>query len=390
MKYTLLLSACAIVLAGCSDDDSSSSGDNLQTINADNYEAILLDAVSVANLFALNTDVDTVQQLTTAIAPRALPLGSEDNPEELSSRGLTLASEETFEGGIRESYTCDAGGSIVLIRYDSEARHGFESDACYIGTDLYDGNYDSTTDLRGGYSNYNALSVTSPDGDSFSINGRYDWFDGRIGIDRNKVWSDTEYVSSDSMGELLRLTDLDRERRRTVSAPGFGDSLGDTAGYVALDDGSVGLVVPNNDTESVKAGVSFTSPATNSLGMTIEMDLALKDIYYTWYNQNTEDRDNFVNPDFPVIDLGSPLTIQALDSGDILSVEQTAQRGADAEWDGGSLLVTAPDGSHVSMGPSADNPSMVEVRVNNAEEPILRERSEGFQVSCPGQYDECG
>lgn len=104
----------------------------------------------MANLSALNMDADTVQQLIIAIAPRALPLGSADNPEELSSRGLTLASEEDFEGGIRESYTCDAGGSIVLVRYSGEARHGFESDACYIGTDLYDGNYDSATGLRSG------------------------------------------------------------------------------------------------------------------------------------------------------------------------------------------------------------------------------------------------
>ena len=277
----------------------------------------------------------------------------------------------------------------MLVRYDGEARHSFESDACYIGTDLYDGGYDSTTGLRGGYSSYDALSVTYPEGGGFSINGRYDWNDGRVGVQRSKGWNATDYVSTDAMGELLRLTDLEHERKNSSTAPGFDTDLGDTAGYVSLDDGAVGVVVPNNDTESVEGGFTFTFPATNGQNMTIEMELALEDNYYTWYNQNPEERIDFIVPEFPVIDLGSPLTVQVLDSGEVLSVEQTAQRGAAAEWDSGSLSVTAPDGSHVSMSPSADDLSMVEVRVNDAEEPILRERSEGFQVSCPGQYDEC-
>lgn len=52
MEYTVLFSACLIAPAGSSDDDSLPSDDStpsigeLQTINDDNYEAILLEAVS--------------------------------------------------------------------------------------------------------------------------------------------------------------------------------------------------------------------------------------------------------------------------------------------------------------------------------------------------------
>ena len=358
-------------------DPSSKSG-----ITMDNHEAVLREAVTATNLTALLADAERVDALSSALL-------AEEASDGLGARGVTFVSEEPFDDGVRKRYGCDAGGTMVLSVYrdDRPGRYAdLAFDDCALGADRYDGGYFTSSfnfELR--EDAFDAFTATFADGSGFSIDGDRERTSSR-GFDiEADTWTDTDYRHRDADGVETVQSGIEHSAT-TLIARGFEGP----EGYVTLADGSSAYVVPQRDRGGVTASYALTDPSLATGALSVTSTLAFDGDYYAFEGGDPDGRGDVVVPGFPVSDLGSPLVLEGAGGEADVSIDPRAQVAPGTEqWNGGELSVTAGDGSEVVMSPSADDPSMVEIRVNGAGEPILRDGSDGFQVRCPALFEGC-
>ena len=368
--------------AGAPGTDAGTDLSSGSAITVDNHGSVLREVVAATNLTALRADAERVDALASALLAEAASDG-------LGARGLTFVSDEPFADGVRERYGCDAGGAMVLSVYreDRPGRYvDLEFDDCALGADRYDGGYSTSSfNFERRDDAFEAFTATFADGSGFSIDG-----DRRITESRgfdiaSDAWTDTDYVHRDAGGAESIQSGLDLAADILV-ARGFDGP----EGYVTLADGSSAYVVPQRERGSVTASYELTDPSIAAGPLGVTSTLAFDGDHYRFVDEDPDGRGDVVVPGFPVSDLGSPLVLEGAGGAADVSIEPSAEVPAGAEqWNAGTLSVTADDGSQVVMSPSADDPSMVEIRVDGSDEPILRDWSDGFQVRCPASFGGC-
>jgi len=124
----------------------------------------------------------------------------------------------------------------------------------------------------------------------------------------------------------------------------------------------------------------------------VSTDLIFDGDYFGWNELNTEERNNFVVPTYPVSDLGNPLIADRLEfyGGGSISLGSSPQVPEGSEqWNAGSLSVKAENGSQVVMRPTVDSTETIDIQLNESTDVFTNSWSDGLQVKCPYPITGC-
>ncbi len=297
-------------------------------IDAESYDDILRTMVEAASVEALERDAARVAELGFELVGLAnAKSGGEsvvgDTP---GDRRLTLMSEDQFEGGLQQSYRCDAGGSLTLMLYDYSGPGTpieFDADKCVAGADTYDGTYRAEGAFETRTAAFHDFSARYADGGEFTIDGKRSWVQSLTDDTPTLSWTRTDYRMRDAGGEALELVDM------TLTHNGPSE-LTDFDGFD-----------------------SYTSLVADATALTAPFGLET-----------------------------------ALDEASLRKVGQSA-RLTDSQWQTGNLSITASDGSSMEIRAAAEDSSMVEIRLDDDEDVILQGWIDGTQVECPNSLESC-
>lgn len=421
-SLSLLAVAVAVALSGCGSSDSDPSGvpgpttvpgtdigvppssdgtpDTPDTpepgdgepatgaiITSDTYEDILRQVVTVANDDVLNAAADAATPLFDTVDGLVREASANGAA---SGNGLTFVSSEAVDDGPYSnfSFACDGGGTLVGNAYAADDVSGgpflgeiTTSDACTVDGTSYDGSaltrairFVRAPDER----SYDAFSVTRADGGSFTLDGDYEDTTPEGNVPANDFgWTDASYTANDgdSMTRIDGYTSL-RSAVYGFFVPADGESL-----YTAeLPDGETATVgkIPQNATAKVTFAV--TAPWSSGERLDVSVDLAATDSAYGFVN--VSGGTSLGTSDYPLSDLGSPLVLTNLDTGEQLSIDNLPRPDA-TQWRTGTLTVGAADGSALVLSPETGDPATFSVAIDGESAAIVRDWSDGFQVSCP-------
>lgn len=364
-------------------------------IGPDNYLAILQTAVMAMNVVSLDEDAEKVHQLARDLRTARLS-------NKLGDYGLTFISEEPFtsdsqededfRAGINQHYSCDAGGSAVLPIYDADYGYkvGFSFDACFVGEDQYNGSYRSNPFRRHGGTGstvFDNFSANFVDGSSLSIDGFYSSYYTSGSLYAMQAWEDTNYKKIDNSGFEFKQLGLNKLVTVNQSFDFDGES-----GYVTLSDGHVGLASPYLNNAGLESEFTISVNNLEPGLFKVSSDLYFDGDYLRWNSLNPEGLENFIQPDFPVSDLGDPLAVDRRGTygGDTLLLRSIPEVPDGSEqWNTGSFSVIAEDGSRVVMRPSVDSIEMVDIQLNDSSDVITELWSNALQVYCTSRVEGC-
>ncbi len=327
----------ALAITACSDSDSGTpQDDDFPIISAGNAETLLREIIAIANndaLDAASTRVDTVFSTVEALVDQAITAGV------ASGNGLTfLSSVAVNEGGENVEYTfsCDSGGTLLVQAYNDETVGGPHIDemratgACSIDDAAYEGfAYKSVSFVRSAeLASFEDFSVSRADGDSMVLNGEfYDSSSENRGPAVLISWTDASLVQVEA-GETTSITDYDSRRYSLVQSD-----------------------IPDVDEPGATASASFTVAAPWTAG----------------------------EP------LGVTLDLSYVDSEDSVANEAGIYP---AQWQSGTLRVTAADGSGMTLSPETDDAATFLVEIDGATDaPMIFNWADGFQVLCAPDFD---
>lgn len=332
----LLLAGLIATLAGCSSSSSSTDSldDATPVISTDNAETLLREVISMANDEALNeasARLDPVFVTVKGLIDQARIDGAS------SGNGLTyLYSDAINDGGaISEySFSCDSGGTLVARAYYNDPINGAYVDrlvaasACSIDDAAYEGSaYKAVRFVRGtDVSTFENFSVEYANGDSLFIDGELiDTSPEGRGPITEISWTEASLLAVEG-GETTRIDDYSSFRRSVVRSqiPGVADP-------------------------STVAQVSFsvTAPWTSGNALDVRVDLA--------YAEPTG------------------------------SSNETGINSA--QWQTGTLRVTANDGSGLTLTPNIEDSSTFSVAIDgDSTDPIILNWADGYQVQCAPDY----
>jgi len=322
-------------------------------IRSDNYLSVLRTAAEAANATSLLNDAESIRELAGELRS-----GHELNT--LSEKGLTLTPEVSFEGSdgsISVHYSCDAGGSMVLSLSGLLRKMSF--DDCFVGSDLYDGDFSSYVHQPNELSmNFDQLSVKLADGSSYSIDGRY----------------------GHARANLNYLSKVKRDIR----------NLDRVAGYVTLADGTVGLAAPFYDNASVEIEFDLHANFPEPAMVKVSSEMFFDGDHFRWVNIPSAPDTEL--PTYPVSDLGNPLMANSTGSAGgtsiLLDTKPQVPEGSQ-QWSAGSLTVSAGDGSRVVMSPTLDSTETIDVQLNGSNDVLMHSWSDGLQINCPYPITGC-
>jgi len=350
-------------------------------IRSDNYLSVLRTAAEAANATSLLNDAESIRELAGELRS-----GHELNT--LSEKGLTLTPEVSFEGSdgsISVHYSCDAGGSMVLSLSGLLRKMSF--DDCFVGSDLYDGDFSSYVHQPNELSmNFDQLSVKLADGSSYSIDGRYGHARARVGVNYSTLWKETDYVKKDASGvefEQVNLNYLSKVKRDIRN-------LDRVAGYVTLADGTVGLAAPFYDNASVEIEFDLHANFPEPAMVKVSSEMFFDGDHFRWVNIPSAPDTEL--PTYPVSDLGNPLMANSTGSAGgtsiLLDTKPQVPEGSQ-QWSAGSLTVSAGDGSRVVMSPTLDSTETIDVQLNGSNDVLMHSWSDGLQINCPYPITGC-
>lgn len=244
---------------------------------------------------------------------------------------------------VRSEYTCAAGGTI----------YGYLTDRvfndCAVGDTIYNGTSGRRNDnLRGTIRNYPFWSFSSTDstGNTSTLTGGYST--GNLSflvLNQVQRWTDTEFTTTLNDG-AFRLSDLTIERLdRSDLSSGF-----DTMTRVV--DGVPYTIRNNSRSSSINGSFAVAAAWTNQDLIGVNVSLTFSD------------------------------TVRALVDTTITDYPGTLDPIEPFEWQAGSIEITAPDGSHITVTPTAAGSQSFSVVLSNGESigPLMW--SEGFRVDC--------
>lgn len=335
-RSCIILTALTLPVIGCSSSSTDGDGDTVPAITAANAETLLREVIAIANddaLDAASEDIEPVIDTVENLVDQAISSGA------ASGNGLTFMSTSPVnEGGELSEYTfsCDSGGTLVVQAYKDDTVGGPNidemraTDACSIDDAAYEGfayksvRYGRGTDL----SNFEDFSIAHANGDSLLLNGEY-------------------YNSSaDGNGPLVKIgwTDADLVRVEEGETTTIED-------YTSLRESILHSEIPGVDSPGTTATVSFTvtAPWTSDEPLNVDLDLAYVDA------EDSVPTETGVYP---------------------------------AQWQTGTLQITASDGSGLTLSPETDDAATFSVLLDSAEDdPMIFNWADGFQVLCAPEFE---
>ena len=408
----ICLSALALALSGCGSSNSEPSGtdpspaspdggsptapgvpdgsgsptdDGTALIDADSYEAILRQVVTVANdepLDAAAAGLTPLFETVDGLVHDAFANGA------ASGDGLSFVSREDGTGGPDRStftFSCDGGGTLAALTYvydDLDFSPLLDtitaSGTCLVGGDGYDGRaYRLYRIVRTPTEESYAMSVVRADGSSLTLDGDYtdDRTEGMYSVAHG--WTDASLVTDDGSST----TRIDGYTSSRTDVPDFGPA---TPLYqVDLPEGGTASVYGTGGAPTAKVAFSVTAPWTSGERLDVSVDLASTT---TSYRLAEAEADGSYRP---LSDLGSPLVLTNADTGEQITIDNLPASSAEpAQWQSGSLTITAADGSSLVLSPETGDPATFSVTIRGVPDPIVREWADGFQVACP--REDCG
>ena len=329
---------------GFADDDSApddtvpppSSGATA-LIAPGTYETILREIVAIANEGALDAASARVRTVLDGFEDPVRQVI--DTGAASGDGGLAFVSfEPRFDdGGPSGDYTfsCGNGGSVTVESVDGSSAGGpfitrmATDGTCAIGDDAYEGTADTfRPPVRTPYTDtFERFSITRADGDSLALDGEYFTEFDEVGVFFETGWNGASLASVDA-GETTRVEGYTSLRRSVAPSE---------------------LV---EEPPSVAADVRFsvTAPWSSNETLDVSVDLA------------------HANPELVRNDAGGPYP---------------------AQWSTGTLRVTAPDGSGLTLSPETGDPATFSIAFDGEDdgEPVVRDWADGFQVRCSALFD---
>jgi len=323
------------VTDGSIEDGSEgiSDGSDATSISVENAESLLREIIKIANdeaLDAASVSLEPVFNVVENLIDQAIINGMS------SGNGLSFVSKEAIsEGGEQSEYSfaCDSGGTLVVRAYKDDSVGGpfidrfVAANACSIDSAAYEGSADKAVRFVRGpdVSSFDNFSISYADGDSLLLHGD---FSDSSPVGRGPVveisWTDAN-VSVVEGGETTVIDAYSSYRRSAVKS-GTVDNPGTTA------------------------MVSFTVTANWSSGLPLDV---LVDLAYEDAEDSTADETGF----YP------------------------------AQWQTGTLRVTAADGSGLTLSPETGDSATFSVTIDGeADEPMIFNWADGFQVVCAPNF----
>lgn len=355
--------------------------------NESTYLGILQNVVTVLNAESLNNDrivADELAKDLLVMGDRVMDGGAPD-------AGLSLVLLTTDSPSLTvQDYACGGGGALSLPLYDFGSapvtRREYSFDQCAYNSAEYDGQYTFTQSRRSPVvSTFSELSVQTGNGDRFMINGL--WDDSTpanpFGFEL-LTWADTTYIKETENG-VMTVNGLNRFSEAYETQL----STNRVSGYVQLQDGSIGYASLITQRANLEASFHVIADWTEQQDIRVETNLAFNGTYFDWASF-APDADVQV-PDYPVSDLGSPLTLFStpdFNSANAVIVENLPRRSV--QWETGEIRLTAIDGSSVVMQPSSTDGSLVDIFLSGSTEAVSSTWANGLQITCPDVFlDEC-
>ena len=344
-------------------------------IDPDDYEDVLRRIITVANDEVLNDAAAAATPLFEIVGELVREAATNGAA---SGDGLTFVSSEPVDGGpyANFSFACDGGGTLVGNAYAADDAPGgpaleriTTTEACIVGGTRYDGSaLRRVRFVRGpDESTYDRFSVTRADGFSFTLDGSYTDTTPAGNLPANDFgWTDTDYTAD--------------ENGSTTRIDGYTSRRGAVYGFIPSGDGETATVgeIPRDATARVT--FSVTAPWSSGERLDVAVDLGLGESRYAFVpvsgGTSTE------NPDYPLSDLGSPLTLTDLDTGEQLIIGNPPLPDA-TQWQTGTLAISAAGGSRLVLSPETGDPATFSVAFDDDPDAVTRAWSDGFQVSCP-------
>ena len=358
-------------------------------ITSENYEDILRRVVVIANDEVMNAAADAATPLFDTV--EALAREASANGAAMGG-GLTFVSSEPVDDGsfANFSFACDGGGTLVGRAYVADDVPGgpflgkiTASEACTVDGTSYDGGALRPlgfTFVRAPYqASYDAFSVTRADGSSFTLDGDYTDTTPEGNVPANSLgWTETNYTA-DEGGSTTRIDGYDSLRSAVYGFFPAGD--GGPPLYTAeLPNGETATVGEVPDEASAEVTFAVTAPWSSDERLDVAVDLRVSDSVYEFVS--VSGGTSLETPDYPLSDLGSPLVLTNLDTGEQLTIDNLPRPDA-TQWQTGTLAIEAADGSGLVLSPQTDDPATFSVAIDGEPEAVVREWSDGFQVSCP-------
>jgi len=366
-----------------------------QTINSTNYANLTRDVVNILNLH-------TIDEIRLAARDRARQV-TQNNDEVLAGNppslpGLSLASQTPIEGDeqsfpvINEMvFACENAGTLNSLDFHyGDAPYTVRDvayDNCLFNNVNSEGRYTFTAGRRTNtvdtFTNYQVES----DGIKHSASGTWEYTYPWFGDNNKQYWTGASFSQSDANASLI-INDFDWSNEGIDSGVPKHESL---KGFVVDAEGIVRPVQLVTYQARFTSGFTLISDVTNKQPVRVAAELQFKRDYFVWREDNVGD--NTALPDYPVSDLGSPLTLSSDadfdNAGMIMLIDQQPQ-DRDAQWQTGELRLIAEDGSKMVLRPNANDKTQVHIQLANQNGPITALWSEGYQIDCVSIMEGCG
>jgi len=313
------------------------------TINQSTYSRLLLDLNSIENL---NVDVASYEQYQL-------------------------------------EYQCVAGGDLshTLTNYIGPFSHGLARfGECRLGENLYSGTYEQSSGRRSDTVQiFNQLKHRT-NSESIEVSGTFTDVSTFATNIEKWMWADTTIQLNRDNGDTS-VTGLNWQREGSDAF-----LSGSLTGFVTTQEGDSRGVQLNTYGATLRSSFSMKTDMTGDDAVEIDVDLNFQGNYLTWFNLNGSDT---AYPPYPVSDLGSPLTVT--DSNNFTTVQiNQIPKDTNAQWSTGRVLITAADGSSITMRPDPKDKSQMLVTLDRSGEIFSLAVSDGFQINCPSMIDGCG
>jgi len=353
------------------------------------YENILLEIIAILNLNELRSIPSNMSELSFSVHRSGLFAIGEGAGELMP--GLSVAAFAALDDNSNSlpdkylvDFSCDAGGLLNQRLFDygdaPVSKIDISFDNCQLGG-LHNGRFTRSsgrrTDNEYVFYDYSYKDELK----DYRISGewvdKYPWF---AGTDETII-RNASYRANEA--ELL-LNSFNWHRTGTH----IGVPPTNRDGYVQDLEGNVREVNLNTYRSTLQSSFEFTSADTSQAAAQVDVNLSFLGDYYSWNNPTN----NNPNPDYPVADLGSPLSVfdNPELTGESRILPQT-YKPLRPQWQQGSLTVTLNDGQTIVMTYNETDVSLVNIVINDSPTPIVRSIVDtGYQLYCSGVIEHCG
>ena len=379
-------------------DDANGEPDSINTnqiINISNYASITKDVVNILNLHT----IDEIR-LSARDRARQVTLNNDvvlaGNPPSLP--GLSLASQTPVEGDeqsfpvINEMvFACENAGTLNSLDYHyGDAPYTVRDvayDNCLFDNVSSEGRYTFTAGRRTNtvdtFTNYQAESAGIKHSASGTWEYPYPWF----GDNNKQYWTGASFSQSDANASLI-INDFHWSNEGIDSGVPKPESI---KGFVVDAEGIVRPVQLVTYQARFTSSFTLISDVTSKQPVSVTAELQFKRDYFVWRENSVGN--NTALPDYPVSDLGSPLTLSSDadfdNAGMIMLIDQQLQ-DRDAQWQTGELQLIAEDGSELVLRPNPSDKTQVQIQLANQSGPITALWSDGYQIDCVSIMEGCG